>query len=165
MSKLPLTTTQDADGQFEQGCEEQQYATRFVELFFTEYDRIKSNADAKELETLTDGVLNALRDLQVRDYMLGIAPEIKDSINVLEYLIEAAPKGYADPARAIISVVYYESDRVEDAVNTINEADDNYPLASLLKRVFDSGWPKEAFKQMRDELHPKVVATIFGEDN
>lgn len=153
---------QDNEGQFECGSEQQQYATRFVELFFTEYDTITKNVEVEEFPLMIAGVVNALRDVQVRDYMLGIVPTIKNSIDILEFLIEAAPE-YADPARALVATVYYENDRAEDAINTINEASDNYSMASLLKRVFNSGWPKESFAQMRSELHPKVVATIFGD--
>jgi hypothetical protein len=153
---------QDEEGQFERGSEEHQYATRFVELFFTEYDTIVRNVESEEFPLMIAGVVNALRDLQVRDYMLGIVPQIKNSIDILEFLIDAAPE-YADPSRALVATVYYENDRTEDAINTINEADDNYPLASLLKRVYSAGWPKESFQQMREELHPKVVEGIFGD--
>jgi hypothetical protein len=156
-------TEQNADGQFKEGSKEQQYATRFVELFFTEYDTIVKNADPAEFPVLVAGVVNALRDLQVRDYMLGIVKDIDNSVDALEFLIEAAPE-YADAARALVATVYYESDRPEDAINTINEASDEYSLAVLLKRVFSAGWPKESFAQMRSELHPKVVATIFGDE-
>ena len=31
----------------------------------------------------------------------------------------------------------------------------------LLVRVFAAGWPANAFGQMRNELHPKVIASIF----
>lgn len=155
---------QAADGSFSEGSEEHQYATRFVELFFKEYDTIVKNINEEDMEVMLAGVINALRDLQVRDYMLGIVSEIKDSINILEYIIERSPEGYADPAIALVSLVYYESDRTEDAINTINEASNEYSLATLLKRVYGAGWPKESFKQMRSELHPKVVTTIFGED-
>lgn len=155
-------TEQDADGQFEEGSKEQQYATRFVELFFKEHDKITDNADLEEFKFMVAAVVNALRDLQVRDYMLGISPEIPHAIDIFESLIEVAPE-YADPSRAIVSTLYYQEDRAEDAINTINEASAEYPLASLLKRVFGAGWPKESFAQMRNELHPKVVATIFGD--
>ena len=47
---------------------------------------------------------------------------------------------------------------------TLSNANQNYSLAMLLARVFEAGWPAEAFGNMRDELHPKVVAGIFGED-
>lgn len=154
-------TEQDGQGQFKRGSEEHQYATRFVELFFNEHEKIVKSSAEDEYNLLVAAVLNAMRDLQIRDYMLGIVYEIKDSINILESLIEKAPKEYADSAIALVSTVYYENDRIEDAINTINEANKNYPLADLLKRVYSAGWPKESFANMRAELHPKVVAGIF----
>lgn len=164
IKEVAKKANQAADGSFSEGSEEHQYATRFVELFFRENDTIMHNISEDDLEVMLAAVINALRDLQVRDYMLGLVSEIKDSINILEYIIERSPVEYADPAIALVSLVYYENDRTEDAINTINEASNDYSLATLLKRVYGAGWPKESFKQMRSELHPKVVATIFGED-
>lgn len=152
---------QDAEGQFEQGSTAQQDATILVETYFKDHDKLRNEMPVDEFNLATAATIVALKDLQVRDYMLGIVHEIDDSINILESLIETAPD-LADPARTIVATVYYELDRVEDAINTVNEADENYPLASLLKRVFNAGWPKESFKQMRTELHPKVVKVIFG---
>ncbi len=157
------TVGQDEEGQFVEGSEEQRYATRFVELFFKENDKIVEHVDLEEFKLMVAGVVNALRDLQVRDYMLGISNEIPNAIDIFESLIEVAPE-YADPSRSIVSAIYYEQDRAEDAINTISEANPEYPMASLLKRVFSAGWPKESFAQMRSELHPKVVKVIFGED-
>jgi hypothetical protein len=39
--------------------------------------------------------------------------------------------------------------------------DERYPLAGLLRRVFNAGWPPESFATMRAELHPKVLASIY----
>ena len=154
---------QDADGQFEEGSVAQQDATILVETYFKEHDKLRTEMPEDQFNLATAATIVALKDLQVRDYMLGIVFDIKNSIDILESLIEAAPE-LADPARALVATVYYESDRQEDAINTINEASDEYSLTSLLKRVFNSGWPKESFAQMRSELHPKVVATIFGDN-
>jgi hypothetical protein len=153
---------QDAEGQFETGSTAHRDATILVETYFKDYYKLLDEMPEAEFNLATAATIVALKDLQVRDYMLGIVPEVKNSINILESLIEAAPD-LADPARALVATVYYESDRIEDAINTINEADNDYPLASLLKRVYSAGWPKESFAQMRKELHPKVVETIFGE--
>ena len=158
-----IDKSQDADGQFKRGSDEQQYATRFVELFFTEYDTISSGTDEKAFQLMVAGVLNALRDLQVRDYMLGTAPEIKNVEHVLSFLTEAAPREYKDAPASLLSLVYYENDKPADARLTLKLASNKYPLAVLLERVFNSGWPKESFKQMRSELHPKVVEVIFGD--
>jgi hypothetical protein len=161
--RLANATEQDEQGQFKQGSEEHQFATRFVELFFYEHESIVKNSDEDEYELLVAAVVNAMRDLQVRDYMMGIVYQIKNSIDILESLIEEAPKEYANSAIALVSTVYYENDRVEDAINTINEASEDYSLANLLKRIYSAGWPKESFARMRSELHPKVTAGIFGE--
>lgn len=164
IEEVKSKTNQNDDGQFEKGSEEHQYATRFVELFFTEYDNILEKIDIEDFPEMIAAVVNALRDLQVRDYMLGIISTVKNPIDSLEFIIEAAPE-HSDPARALVSTIYYEQDRVEDAINTLKEADLDYPLAKLLLRVYEAGWPKESFVQMRNELHPKVVTTIFGKDN
>ena len=154
---------QDANGQFEEGSTAQQDAAILVEAYFKEHDKLRTEMPEDQFNLATAATIVALKDLQVRDFMLGLVPDIKDSIHILEFLIEAAPE-LADPSRALVATVYYDQDRIEDAVNTINEADTNYPLASLLKRVYSAGWPKESFAQMRSELHPKVVATIFGDN-
>jgi hypothetical protein len=49
----------------------------------------------------------------------------------------------------------------QKALDRAIEDDPSYPLAGLLRRVFNAGWPPESFAQMRRELHPKVVAAIF----
>jgi hypothetical protein len=64
----------------------------------------------------------------------------------------------------LLAALEYEQDNKEDALITLSNANQNYSLAMLLARVFEAGWPAEAFGNMRDELHPKVVAGIFGED-
>jgi hypothetical protein len=155
------TITQDALGQFEEGSEEQQYATRLAELYFREWEKLADVDD--DFVAITAGVINSLRDLQVRDYMMGIVSDIPNSRTVLEFLTSVTPIEYADPAFSLLSVVYYENGETEKALDTVVKANDKYPLATLLKRVYGAGWPKESFAQMRSELHPKVVTTIFGE--
>ena len=35
-----------------------------------------------------------------------------------------------------------------------------YPLANLIQRVVNAGWPAGSFAEMRNELHPKVLEEI-----
>ena len=156
------TVTQDALGQFEEGSPEHQYATRHTEAYFRNWEKLTNEDD--EFVAVTANVINSLRDLQVRDYMMGIVPEIPNSRMVLEFLTGVAPSDYADPSIALLSTVYYENDEPVKAIETLNKATEQYPLAQLLKRVYGAGWPKESFAQMRSELHPKVIKVIFGED-
>ena len=54
-----------------------------------------------------------------------------------------------------------ENNNVETAEGWLGFADKDYPLAQLLRRVYAAGWEPKSFAHMRDDLHPKVEATIF----
>jgi hypothetical protein len=127
-----------------------------------------SEADKQNEETIAN-VLYYLTDIQVRDYTLGlIDPSRADSFRpALSVLLEAAPTdtAYINAPACLLAALEYEQDNKEEAMITLSNASENYSFANLLSRVFAAGWPKEAFGNMRAELHPKVVAGIFGEDN
>jgi hypothetical protein len=115
-------------------------------------------------------VLYYLTDIQVRDYALGLIDKDKSDtlIPALAHLIEHAPTDtiYMNAPATILAGLYYELDNKEEALLTLSNAQHNYSLAILLRRVFGSGWPAAAFAAMRAELHPKVTAGIFeGDDN
>jgi hypothetical protein len=158
---------QDENGQFTIGDEEQQYAARFIEMFVGKFTDITAHATSEDLEEYTAAALNALRDLQVRDYLLGLinGDNITTVMVALDHMMESAPKKYISAPASLLALTYYETGQTERALNTLAKAKEDYPLASLLNRVFTAGWPAESFQQMRQELHPKVVAGIFGEDN
>lgn len=160
------TTVADDEGQFELGHSEQQYAAEAVELFIKNFNLIKNN---EELVTeTTAAVLLALRDIQVRDYVMGLlTPEDADkTIPVLEWLKDAATEDTIAAPTTLLALTYYEKSDTDKAFELLAPAlATNYSLATLLRRVFDSGFPIEAFQSMRKELHPKVTAGIFGESH
>jgi hypothetical protein len=139
----------------------QRVGAKLVSEFFL------SEADKQNEETIAN-VLYYLTDIQVRDYALGLLdPSQPDSFRpALSVLLEAAPTdtAYINAPACLLAALEYEQDNKEDAMITLSNASENYSLAMLLQRVFAAGWPKEAFGNMRAELHPKVVAGIFGED-
>jgi hypothetical protein len=107
------------------------------------------------------------RDLQVRDYAMGLAnAENKDKLfNLWYWLMNFAPTGYIAPAACIFATCAYEESESELAQNALDRAltdCPNYPLALLLRRVFCAGWPSSSFAMMRGELHPRICATLFG---
>ena len=113
-------------------------------------------------------VLKRLLDLQVRDYAMGIVSEenIETMWQMWRHLMKVAPSGYIAPVATLFSAVNYERGDGAMATKSLEKAledQPNYPLAKLLKRVYAAGWPPESFAKMRAELHPKVVATLFGE--
>jgi len=114
-------------------------------------------------------VLKRLQDLQVRDYAMGIvsAENIETMWSMWRHLMKIAPEGYIAPVATLFSAINYErgdGSMASKALDIAFKDQPNYPLAKLLKRVYAAGWPPESFAKMRGELHPKVVATLFGKD-
>ena len=112
-------------------------------------------------------VLVRFKDLQVRDYAMGLATvENKDELfNLWHWLMNLSPKGYIAPVACIFSACAYESGETELAHNGLLSAladCPNYPLALLLRRVFTAAWPADSFAIMRAELHPKICSSLFG---
>ena len=112
-------------------------------------------------------VLVRFKDLQVRDYAMGLATaENKDELfNLWHWLMNLAPKGYIAPVACIFAACAYESGETELAHNGLLSAladCPNYPLALLLRRVFTAAWPADSFAIMRAELHPKICSSLFG---
>ena len=112
-------------------------------------------------------VLVRLHDLTVRDYAMGICSE--ENIDTLwalwRWMMRIAPDGYVAPVATLFAVASYErgdGTLAQRALERTFDDDPKYPLARLLRRSFAAGWPPTAFANMRAELHPKVVAKLFG---
>jgi hypothetical protein len=111
-------------------------------------------------------MIGRMSDVQIRDYALGIHSEDTYDLYFAMWreLLRLAPRGFVAPIACIVAAMSYESGDGALAQKALDRAfsdDEMYPLAGLLRRVFNAGWPPESFAQMRAELHPKVVATIF----
>jgi hypothetical protein len=80
-------------------------------------------------------------------------------------LLRIAPRGFVAPVACLFAAMAYERGEGALAHKGLDRAlgdDDQYSLAHLLRRVFTAGWPPQSFSAMRAQLHPKVVAAIFG---
>lgn len=140
----------------------QRAGAEMIEAFFNthnEGDNVSENTVAQLLFYLTD--------IQVRDYALGLLdPATPDKFRpALSMLLDMAPTDseYINAPACLLAALEYEQENVEEALVILSNADVMYSLATLLTRVFTAGWPASAFANMRAELHPKVVAGIFGE--
>ena len=112
-------------------------------------------------------VLMRLKDLQVRDYAMGLTnnENIDQLFNLWHWLLGLAPIGHIAPVACIFAACAYESAESQLAENALDRAIGdcpNYPLALLLRRVFSAAWPSSSFAAMRAELHPRICATLFG---
>ena len=112
-------------------------------------------------------VIGRISDIQVRDYALGSHnDETVDAYwQMWRELLLIAPRGFVAPIASIFAALAYERGEGALAHKALDRAladDERYSLALLLRRVFTAGWPPQSFSAMRAQLHPKVVAAIFG---
>ena len=137
----------------------QRVGARLVEEFFA--------SPTKQSDEVLVNVLYYLTDIQVRDYTLGLLdPSKPDKFRpALLLLLDAAPTDteYINAPACLLAALEYEQDNKEDALVMLSNASEDYSLAQLLTRVFAANWPANSFGNMREELHPKVTAGIFGE--
>lgn len=112
-------------------------------------------------------VIGRMSDIQVRDFSLGSHTEETADFYWAMWrdLLRIAPRGFVAPIASLFAAMAYERGEGALAHKALDRAladDDQYSLALLLRRVFTAGWPPQSFTAMRAELHPKVVAGIFG---
>ena len=140
----------------------QRVGARLVEQYF-------ASSSTEQGDEVVVNVLYYLTDIQVRDYALGLMDTSKSDtlIPALAHLIELAPTDteYMNAPASLLAQVQYEMGNTADALLTLSNAQHNYSLALLLRRVFMSGWEPASFAAMRKELHPKVTAGIFEGDS
>jgi hypothetical protein len=128
-------------------------------------DEFRMGHGASE-RVLVARMIGRMSDVQVRDYALGVHSEDTFDLYFAMWreLLRKAPRGFVAPIACIVAAMSYESGDGALAQKALDRAiadDESYPLAGLLRRVFNAGWPPQSFAQMRAELHPKVIAAIF----
>lgn len=150
--------------EYKDGSREQQMAAvKTASLINTQ------DIETMPVEVVADVIYALNTDVQVRDYLMGLM-HLSDAPmtyfrDQLELISDIAPEGYKSAPTTLLALSYYQLNDAETANKYISEVDYSYSLATLLRRVFGSGWPAEAFKTMATELHPKVVAGIFGDSD
>lgn len=155
IDKLLPTTGQDEHGQYEVGSDGQCKAATLVESAYF--------ADTVS-DDMIPHLLLALKDIQVRDYALGlINPKEDRATSFFQFLTKHAPVKYSAAPTTLLALTYYEKHQDGKANELLKPAlAQGYSLAVLLNRVFQTNWPVDAFNSMRLELHPQVTARIFG---
>lgn len=111
-------------------------------------------------------VTHSLRDIQVRDFLMGVTYENHTTelvTNFIEYLSTTTTPEEIAPINSVLASYRYrlgDTKGASECLDKSTEADPKYSLTLLLRRVIGSGWPSGAFEAMTIELHPKVVAGI-----
>jgi hypothetical protein len=133
------------------------------------------------IDELADGVIPSAQhiaevaiatneNLQIRDFLMGVQLEtnidyVGEYIQLLGNVIE---KEKVIPLATVFCGYLYQVDEKEEAsefLNKILDVKPDYPLAKLLRRVFDAEWSPSDFKRMAESLHSKVIDIIYEIDN
>jgi hypothetical protein len=100
-------------------------------------------------------------DLQVRDYAMGLNTATDNHYQAWYTLMNRAPQKYKSAQACLASQTRFEQGMRADAIMLLANSNSTYPLAQLLTRVYAAGWEPKSFAAMRQEIHPKVTASIF----
>lgn len=117
-------------------------------------------------DELKVSVSRSLRDVQVRDFLMGVTYEghsIELVAHFIEHLITTSTSEEVAPLNSVLGAYRYrmgDTTGASECLDNATEADPKHSLTLLLRRVIGSGWPSGAFDAMTLELHPKVVAGI-----
>jgi hypothetical protein len=137
----------------------QRVGATLVEEYFA------SSAKEQSDEVIVN-VLYYLTDIQVRDYAMGILSkyDTKGTLDALNLLLDKAPTDteFINAPACLLATFLYERGDSASAALTLSNAQPFYSLKVLLRRVMAAGMASTMFGVMREELHHKVVAGIFG---
>lgn len=122
-------------------------------------DEILEEAQAKMIFAVNN-------DIQVRDFFMGlpINHDMKDVLKLSTFLAGMAKQGEDVPFFTLTGMFAYELGNDKLCKLSLDYAEKNnpsYSLTALLKRVIMSGWPRESFLTMREELHKKVTEQCY----
>ena len=134
----------------------------------------------KAVDGVADGVIPSAQhiaevaiatneNLQIRDFIMGLHIE-KDINYIGEYISllgNVIVKDKAVPLATVFCGYLYQTEETEQAKTMLLEVltlNPEYPLAKLLSRVFDAQWEPSEFSKMAQQLHSKVVDTIYAID-
>jgi len=119
------------------------------------------------IEKITYAVNN---DLQIRDYFLGLPADyfMGTCIDFVGYLASRANDSEFYAYNTIYAMYEIEQGNTELAKSLLEISEKfnaEYNLTKLAKRIISAGWPGSALKQMRTELHSKVLDIIAKESD
>ena len=134
----------------------------------------------KAVDGVADGVIPSAQhiaevaiatneNLQIRDFIMGLHIE-KDINYIGEYISllgNVIVKDKAIPLATVFCGYLYQTEETEQAKTMLLEVltlSPEYPLAKLLSRVFDAQWEPSELSKMAQQLHSKIVDTIYAID-
>lgn len=159
-----LQALQDEEGKQKQAARNQRVrlAADAIDLLFTQYQTNRS------IHPETAAIaLVGMTDVHARDYAMGIHTEenLETANEFWIALIRLTPQGLVAPVGTVLAAVSFERGdgaMAQRALDRALEDRPGYPMASLLRKAMESGWPPSMMAQMRAELRADVVAAVRG---
>ena len=111
-------------------------------------------------------------NLIVRDYFMGMMLDYPDKttdelLEAIALLSTYLPDGQRQSLYTVCSAYAYrrgEKDRANQFINLAFTDEPDYPLATLLKRVYEAGWSEEMFTRMALDLHSKILEQMDSDE-
>jgi hypothetical protein len=113
----------------------------------------------KDIKNIHAGIKN----LNIRDYLMGLPNEIGLDKSIEFVKILKTNSKPSTPWRTILSAYAYEQGKIKEAKDLLPKG--NYPLATLLSRVYKAEWPPYSLVEMRNQLHPSVKKNLEQDQN
>lgn len=128
-------------------------------------DSILNFEDGLSSEVISNLIYSINNELQIRDYLLGLPATFPMDTckSFLMYLASSVDGAERYSLETVLSGYFYETEDLEMSIALLTNALDtksDYSLANLIQRVIKAGWEPSSFRQMREELHPKVVGML-----
>ena len=119
IEEIKSVSAQDEHGQFEIGTTEQQHAAKLVEEFYENFELAK-DMDEDTLALTTAAVIYALKDIQIRDYAMGLMnPKEDKATSFFKFLTDNAPHKYSAAPTTLLALTYYEKHQDGKANETL----------------------------------------------
>ena len=142
-----------------------------IDSYFSNYFANTSDLISdQDMDTIKTALVGG--NLIVRDYFMGMMLDYPDKttdelLEAIALLSTYLPDGQRQSLYTVCSAYAYrrgEKDRANQFINLAFTDEPDYPLATLLKRVYEAGWSEEMFTRMALDLHSKILEQMDSDE-
>ena len=129
------------------------------------HDSIMTFEDGLPIADISAIIYAINNEIQIRDYLLGLPDTFPMDTckSFLSYIADSVDGADRYSVETVLSAYFFETGDMQMSAILLATALDtksDYSLALLLKRVIEANWAPDSFRQMREELHPRVIEAL-----
>ena len=142
-----------------------------IDSYFTNYFANTSDLITdQDLDNIKTALVGG--NLTVRDYFMGMTLDYptqttEDILEAVALLSTYLPEGWRQSTYTICSAYAYRAghkDRANTFLDLAFTDKPDYPLAKLLKRVYEANWSEDMFTQMSLDLHHTILNQLDSDE-